>query len=151
MNRPEQPRIGIDVIGVGMGALIFNDEGKLLLTKRGHKAKNERGTWEIPGGALEFGETFEQGLKREIKEELDVEIEVVELLHLCDHIIPDEHQHWVSPTYICRIVTGTPSILEPEKCEEIGWFTLEEAENLMLSIVTAEDIQVLKQRQATEK
>jgi 8-oxo-dGTP diphosphatase len=139
-------KAGIDYIGVGMGALVFNDEGKLLLTKRGKKAKNERGMWEIPGGALEFGETFKEGLQREIKEELDIVIEVGEMLQLCDHMIPEEKQHWVSPTFFCTIVSGTPTILEPEKCDEIGWFTIEEADALPLSIVTREDIRVLKER-----
>lgn len=137
---------GIDYIGVGMGAVIFNDEGKILLTKRGPEAKNERGTWEIPGGALEFGETFEQGLKREILEELGIEIEVQELLQLCDHIILDEHQHWVAPTYICKIISGTPQNLEPGKCDEIGWFSLAEAQELPLSIVTQQDIELLAKR-----
>jgi ADP-ribose pyrophosphatase YjhB (NUDIX family) len=47
---------GVDFIGVGVGAIILNDEGKVFLAKRGHKAKNERGTWEFPGGGVEFGE-----------------------------------------------------------------------------------------------
>lgn len=139
-------KLGIDYIGVGVGAAIFNDEGKMLITLRGKEAKNERGKWEIPGGGVEFGERFENAIKREIKEELGVEIEVVELLGICDHIIPDEHQHWVSPTYICRIKKGTPRILEPNKCAEIGWFSLEEAEQLPLSIVTKYDVMQLKNK-----
>lgn len=137
---------GIDYIGVGVGAAIFNDEGKLFITKRGKAAKNERGKWEIPGGSVEFGETFEDAIKREIKEELGVEIIIIELLGICDHIIPDEHQHWVSPTYICTISRGTPKILEPAKCEAVGWFDIEEAEKLPLSIVTKYDIALLKNK-----
>jgi 8-oxo-dGTP diphosphatase len=137
---------GQDYIGVGVGALIFNDEGSLLLTLRGKQAKNEVGKWEIPGGAVEFGETIQEALKREIKEELGIEIEVVEMLQICDHIIPDEQQHWVSPTYICQITKGEPKILEPEKCDQIGWFSVEEAMELPLSIVTKKDIAVLKNK-----
>ena len=137
---------GSDYIGVGVGGAIFNNEGKLFITKRGKKAKNERGKWEIPGGGVEFGETFQEALKREMKEEIGVEIEILSLLGICDHIIPDEKQHWVSPTYICRISTGEPKILEPEKCAEIGWFTLEEAEALPLSIVTKYDVSILKKK-----
>lgn len=138
--------VGKDVIGVGAGALIFNEEGKLLLSLRGKKAKNEVGKWEIPGGSIEFGETLEVGLKREIKEELDVEVEVKEMLQICDHIISDEHQHWVSPTYICELKSGTPRIMEPEKCEKIGWFTPKEALELPLSIVTKKDIEILMKK-----
>lgn len=137
-------KAGIDYIGVGVGALIFNDEGKFLITLRGPKAKNERGTWEIPGGKVEFGESIEQAIKREIMEEHGIEIEVKELLQVADHIIPDEKQHWVSPTLICEIVSGKPVIKEPEKCSEIRWVSLEEAQQLPLSIVTKSDIEVLK-------
>ncbi len=139
-----QIQIGKDVIGVGAGALIFNDEGKVLLSLRGPKAKNEVGKWEIPGGAIEFGETIKTGLQREIKEELGIEVEVGEMIQLCDHILPEEHQHWVSPTYICTIVSGTPTIMEPEKCDKLGWFTIEEAEALPLSVITRKDIEALK-------
>jgi mutator protein MutT len=139
--------IGREVIGVGVGALIFNDDGKLLLTKRGQKAKNERGKWEIPGGSVEFGETVAQALKREVKEELDIEIKVGEMVQLCDHIIEDEGQHWVSPSYICKLVAGEPTIMEPEKCDEIRWVSLEEAQQLPLALATKEDVAVLLQRE----
>ncbi len=137
---------GVDYIGVGVGAAIFNAEGKLFLTQRGREAKNEVGKWEIPGGSVEFGETLVAAIMREMREEHGVEIVVGELLDICDHIIPDEKQHWVSPTYICCIVRGTPQILEPHKCAQIGWFTINEAASLPLSIVTKHDIEVLKSR-----
>lgn len=69
------------------------------------------------------------------------------MLQVADHIIPDEEQHWISPTFICEITSGTPQILEPEKCDQIGWFTLDEASKLPLSIVTKQDIAILRQRQ----
>lgn len=137
---------GVDYIGVGVGAVIFNEEGKLFITLRGKEAKNERGKWEIPGGSVEYGETFAQAIKREIKEEIGVAIEIMELLGICDHIIPDEHQHWVSPTYICKIKKGVPKILEPNKCAAIGWYTLEEAEKLPLSIVSKYDVEILRKK-----
>ncbi|MBP9718875.1 MAG: NUDIX domain-containing protein [Candidatus Levybacteria bacterium] len=137
---------GIDYIGVGVGAAIFNKEGKLFITLRGEKAQNERGKWEIPGGGVEFGETFEDAIKREIKEELDIDIEVIELLGVCSHIIPDEKQHWVAPTYICKIKKGSPKIMEPHKCADIGWFTIKEAEKLNLSLITKYDIGQIKKK-----
>lgn len=135
--------IGSDCIGVGVGALIFNDEKKILLALRGPLAKNERGTWEIPGGAVEFGETLQQALTREIREELGIEINIIKMLHVCDHILPKEHQHWISPTFICQIVKGTPQNKEPGKCEKIEWFSIEEAKKLPLSTITQDDIKVL--------
>jgi mutator protein MutT len=113
---------GIDYIGVGVGALIVDEQGRLFLARRGPLAKNERGLWEFPGGSVEYGERLAEALKREMTEEYGIEIAVGELLDVVDHILPDEGQHWVSPTYLCRIVSGQARILEPAKCSEIGWF-----------------------------
>jgi mutator protein MutT len=115
-------RPGIDTIGVGVGALIVDADGRLFLSRRGPLAKNERGLWEFPGGSVEFGETLAAALQREMGEEYGIQIAVGELLDVVDHILPDEGQHWVSPTFLCRIVSGKPAIMEPDKCAEIGWF-----------------------------
>jgi 8-oxo-dGTP diphosphatase len=117
---------GIDYIGVGVGAIIVDEQGRLFLARRGPQAKNERGLWEFPGGAVEFGERLADALKREIREEYGIEIEVLELLDVADHILPDEGQHWVSPSFICAIVSGEPAIREKAKCIEIGWFAPDE-------------------------
>lgn len=113
---------GVDYIGVGVGAILVDEAGRLFLARRGPKAKNERGLWEFPGGSVEFGETLAQALQREMREEYGIEIEVGELLDIVDHLLPEEGQHWVSPSFICRIREGEPVIQEAEKCSEIGWF-----------------------------
>jgi mutator protein MutT len=115
---------GVDYIGVGVGAIIVDDDDRLFLARRGTKAKNERGLWEFPGGSVEFGERLAEALQREIREEYGVEITVGELLDVVDHLLPEEGQHWVSPTFICQIKSGIPSIREPDKCVEIGWFSI---------------------------
>ena len=117
---------GVDYIGVGIGAIIVDNQGRLLLARRGTKAKNERGLWEFPGGSVELGETLAEALRREMREEFGIEITVGELLDVIDHILKEEGQHWVSPTYICTIASGEPYIREPEKCAEIGWFHTDE-------------------------
>jgi len=97
---------GVDYIGVGVGAIIIDNENRLLLARRGPKAKNERGLWEFPGGSVEFGETLAKALQREICEEYGIEISVGKMVDVVDHILPEEQQHWVSPTYICKITSG---------------------------------------------
>jgi ADP-ribose pyrophosphatase YjhB (NUDIX family) len=52
-----------------------------------------------------------------------MEIEVGDLVDVADHILPNEKQHWVSPSFLARIIAGEPVIQEPAKCSEIGWFT----------------------------
>lgn len=115
---------GVDFIGVGVGAVIVDGDGRLLLALRGPKARNQPGRWEFPGGAVEFNEQHRVALRREIKEELGIEIEVGDLIDIVDDIIPDEGQHWISPGYVCRIVSGQPHIQpgEEEKIARIGWF-----------------------------
>ena len=125
---------GIDFIGVGAGAIIFNDEGKVFIAKRGKKARNERGKWDFPGGSVEFGETCEDAVKRELMEEFGIEIKIIKLLEVVDHILPEEKQHWVSPSYIAKLVKGFPKIMEPEKCDEIKWVEISEINPEELSI-----------------
>jgi mutator protein MutT len=130
---------GRDYIGVGVGAMVFNEQGQVFLSQRGPQAKNERGCWEFPGGSVEYGEMLAAAIIREFREEYDMEIEVVELLHVADHILLAERQHWVSPTFIARHTGGMPRIVEPGKCTAIGWFDLS-ALPQPLSAVTVEDM-----------
>lgn len=136
---------GVDTIGVGVGAIIINDLGELFLAKRGPKAKNERFLWEFPGGTVEFGEKLADALRREMREEYGIEIEVGPLLDVIDHILPDEGQHWVSPTYLCKIRAGVPQIKEPEKCSEIGWFPLDQVPQ-ELTMISRENLKHYKER-----
>ncbi len=118
-------KAGKDYIGVGCGILIFNSENEVLLMKRGKNSKNEIGYWSQPGGAVDFNEKVKMAARREVKEELDVDIEVwAQTLHT-DHIIKKEHQHWISISFLGKIKKGIPKIMEPKKCEEIRWFSLD--------------------------
>lgn len=142
---------GIDHIGVGAGAVIFNEAGEVFLAKRGSQARNEKHRWEFPGGSVEFGETLEHALQREINEEYGFQIDVVRLLDVVDHILPEEKQHWVSPTYLCRYRSGTPVIREPSKCEAIGWFAIDEVPVAELSTASRKSLQSLKSRLSPDR
>jgi 8-oxo-dGTP diphosphatase len=137
---------GIDYIGVGVGAMTFNEKGEVFLSQRGPKATNERGCWEFPGGKVDFGETLAEAIVREFREEYEMEIEVVELLHVADHILPEEAQHWVSPTFLARHTRGEPRIVEPEKCSAIGWFALGALPE-PLSVISREDVEAYMVRE----
>ena len=137
---------GVDYIGVSAGAMIFNEKGELFLAKRSKNTKNEKGFWETPGGSVDFGETLKQAVKREIKEEYGIEIDIVEQFPAADHIIPKENQHWVATTFLAKIRKNqVPKILEPDKCDEIGWFNLSKLPE-PLSIITELDLKEYKKR-----
>jgi mutator protein MutT len=138
---------GIDYIGVGVGAIIINEEGCLFLAQRGPKAKNEQGLWEFPGGSVEFGETLAEALQREMFEEYGIEVLVGELVDVVDHILLKERQHWVSSTFICQILSGEPYIKEPEKCTAIGWFKVDQVPN-ELTQITRQNLEHYRQMNA---
>lgn len=115
---------GIDHVGVGVGAIVFDGTRRVFLAQRGPRARNETGTWEFPGGMVSFGETLEEAIKREFDEEYGMKIELTGMLGAFDHILPLEAQHWISITYCANHIGGDPEIREPEKCSAIGWFNL---------------------------
>ncbi len=72
-----------------VAAIIFDEQGRIFTTQRGYGEWKD--WWEFPGGKIEAGETSEKALKREIREELDAEIEVGELLRTIDYDYPTFH------------------------------------------------------------
>jgi 8-oxo-dGTP diphosphatase len=131
---------GRDFIGVGVGGMIFNREGLAFFAKRGDAATNEKGSWEFPGGRVEYGEKLTDAIKREFVEEYGLEIEITMRLGAFDHILTEEQQHWVSITFVGNHVSGVAKILEPDKCSAIGWFSLS-APPTPLTRVTKENLE----------
>ena len=97
-------------------ALIFH-RGKLLITQR-HAQAHLGGLWEFPGGKRESGETFEQCLVREIREELGVEISVGELFEEISHDYPEKSVHL--KFFICKLIAGQP---QPLDCAAVKWIS----------------------------
>ena len=104
-------------------AAIIHKEGKILATKRGYGEFINQ--WEFPGGKIEKGETKEEALIREIKEELNMEIEI------CNFALDLEYQY---PTFYlkmscfdCRIKSGAPELLEHN---DARWITKDELNEL---------------------
>jgi len=95
-------------------ALIFRD-GQLLITQR-HADAHLGGRWEFPGGKLEAGETFEQCLVREIREELGVTIAVGELFEEISHVYPEKLVHL--KFFRCQLLVGEP---QPLDCAAVKW------------------------------
>ena len=100
-----------------VGVAIHND--KVLL----HQADGDS-FWSLPGGRVEFGEAAEETLRREMREELDVEIEVVRLLWLVENffVYDGKNYHELSPYFLMRLPESSPYLTEPGpyKCAETG-------------------------------
>jgi ADP-ribose pyrophosphatase len=117
-------KAGHDYIGVGCGALIINNKDEVLLLKRTSKTRNSAGFWAKPGGTVEFGEKVEDAVVREIKEELGVDIKIIKFLGFTDGYKKIEGQHWIAFNYLAQIIKGEVKNLEPEKHEEVKWFSV---------------------------
>jgi len=138
---------GKDFIGFGCGALIVNDKNQILLIRRTEKCQGGlKGIWSRPGGAVEFGETVEQAIKREIKEELNIDIELFGKNTFHEDIVikDEEKRHWVTYGPFAKIISGELKNMEPEKHDKLEWFDLD---NLPENIAhyTKKSIQDFKQ------
>ncbi len=106
---PERP-----VVGIG-GVII--DQGRTLLIRRGSEPL--LGEWSIPGGTLELGESLEEGVARELREETGIEVRVLELIEVFDRVYlgdgstnaapkPRPRFHFVIADYLCERISGEP-------------------------------------------
>ena len=100
---------------VSVAALVTNDEGKILLVNSPWRG------WEYPGGLIEPGESFEAALRREVREESGVEIEITGFVGICKNVA----RNIVNIDFTARYVSGELTI--SEESTEVGWFTFEEA------------------------
>lgn len=99
-------------------AAAIRDKDKIFATARGYG--DFKGQWEFPGGKVEEGETPQQALKREIREELETEIEVGELIDTVEYDYPTFHLSM--DCFWAEIVTGRLVLRE---AEEARWLTKE--------------------------
>lgn len=121
-------------VGVGFGVMLLRD-GMILLGKRHgdpSKADSElhgEGTWTMPGGKLEFGESFEDGALRELKEETSIDTTRKDLKVIClmNNRLPDAH--FVTVGMLCENFTGEAQVMEPDEITEWQWFPLNSLPN----------------------
>ncbi len=127
---------------VGVGGILLKD-GKILLIKR----KNEpgKGLWSVPGGLVEPGETLEKAIRREIREETGLDVEVVRPIHVAEVVERDEdgriRYHYVLVDFLCREAGGR--IRPGDDAKEVRWIPLDRAGDLPLTRTTKELIEEL--------
>jgi 8-oxo-dGTP diphosphatase len=101
--------------------LILTANGKVLLLRRANTGFAD-GSWSLPGGCLDEGETLPAAAAREALEEVGITINPADLAfaHLCHHADPDG-QARIGVFFAATRWTGNPANTEPGKCSEIGW------------------------------
>ena len=118
---------GFDYIGVTVVFFCHDGKGNFLMNKRGQNCRDEQGVWDPGGGGVEFGESVEETLKKEILEEYGTEIRDKEFLGYMDihREIGGRKSHWVGLCFKVLIDPKKARNAEPHKFDEIGWFTLD--------------------------
>ncbi len=116
---------GVDFIGVTVCFVVHDGKGNILLQKRSKNTRDEQGKWDIGGGAVEFGETMDQAVVREVEEELCVKPKKVEFMrafeaHRDNNGTPT---HWIALSHAVEVDPARVKIGEPDRIDEIGWFS----------------------------
>ncbi|HLC39524.1 MAG TPA: NUDIX domain-containing protein [archaeon] len=120
-----------------VGALIFNKEGKIILMKS-HKW---RGKYMMPGGHVELGETFEQALKREVKEETGLNIYDIEFVLMQEFIFGKEFwkkRHFIFIDFACK--TNSTKVRLNSEGQEYKWVTPKKALKMPIDTYTGKTI-----------
>lgn len=117
---------GIDFIGVSVAFYCHDDQGNFLLHKRSNKCRDEKGSWDFGGGQVELGETLEDAILREVKEEYGVmgEIEKQLSAHSLLRIHEGLKTHWLIITFIVKVDRKKVLISDPEKMLKLYWSKL---------------------------
>ena len=123
---------GIDFTGVSVVFYCHDGKGNILMGKRSKTTRDERGRWDLGGGAVEFGEKTEDALQREIREEYGTDVLEFDFLGFMDvHRVDHERNktHWVALCYKVLVDREKVKNASPKDHDEIGWFTLDNLPN----------------------
>ncbi len=121
------PKQGVDIIGVNCVFWCHDGNGRVLMHKRSNKCRDEQGKWDCGGGAMEFGETFEATVSREVMEEYGVA--PLEIKYVTSRNVLRENNgkrtHWIKNLHWVLVDPAKVKNNDPEKIDELGWFTFD--------------------------
>ena len=129
MNReyPSRPLVGV-------GVVVVDDRQRTLLIRRGRPPRE--GTWSIPGGLVELGETIAEAARREVREECGVEVSPGEILGVVEPRVLDQagrlRFHYVIVDVVARYITGEAQAASD--ADEVRWVTEKDLDLLELSL-----------------
>ena len=124
-----------------IGVAVITDEQDNILIDRRKQEGLLGGLWEFPGGKIEPGEAVEDCVRREIKEELGIEIEVQDRLITIDHAYT--HFKVTLNVFNCKHLSGDP---QPIECDEVKWVTLDEIDEYPFPKANSQIIEAMRER-----
>ncbi|MBI4363337.1 MAG: NUDIX domain-containing protein [Candidatus Doudnabacteria bacterium] len=118
---------GVDHIGVCVVYFCHDGKGRVLMARRTENSRDEHGRWDIGGGRIEFGDTVENTLRKEIQEEYNAKVLDFEFLGFRDvhRSHNGEPTHWLALDYKVLIDPEGIKINEPHKFDSLDWFTID--------------------------
>jgi len=127
---PEQLRghKGKSFVGITTAFICYDGQGNIFLAQRSENTRDEHGNWDAGGGGLKFGQTLEQNLIREVKEEYNFTTISIQFLGYMDVFrnAPDgEPTHWLAMFFTVLVNPAELNLNEPEMVDDSGWFTLD--------------------------
>ena len=133
---PDHPRAAV-------GAIVLH-EGRVLLVKRG--TEPGVGTWSIPGGSIDLGETLGEAAEREVFEETGIRVEAGPAVYSFDRLVYDEDGrirfHYVIVDVLSEYVSGHP--VPGDDAADAGWFSPSDLEGLDVSLATLDALRTMK-------
>ena len=112
-----------------VGAVVRDDAGRLLLVLRGHAPA--AGTWSLPGGRVEAGETDDEALRREVSEETGLQVQVGALVGTVERDGPGAATYQIHD-YACTVAGGAPPVAGDDAAD-VGWVAVTELGTLRCS------------------
>lgn len=132
-------RKGFEYPGVSVSYFCHDGQGNFVMAKRGVNCRDEHGTWDPGGGGLEFGDTVENTLRKEIKEEYCTDILEFEFLGYRDahRVHNGEKTHWIALDFKVLVDKDKVANGEPHKFDEVSWFRLDNLPTPLHSMLPA--------------
>ena len=119
---------GVSFTGITTVFFCHDGQGRLLMQKRSKKARDEHGRWDAGGGGLKHGESVVDSMKREVKEEYNVDPINVEFIGWFDAFRKnqDGHDtHWLAMCFAVLVDPAQVKINDTDAIDDFGWFTLD--------------------------
>ncbi|KAK7430960.1 hypothetical protein QQZ08_002489 [Neonectria magnoliae] len=118
---------------VGVSAIIYGPDGKIVTGKR--MGSHGAGTWQLPGGHLDHGESLLVCAEREVLEETGLKVHAIKIVAVTNDVFVEAGKHYITLFVLCEMEdkTAEPQVLEPEKCEGWHWKTWEDLKQIFHS------------------